>query len=118
MRLRLVVSGRGPAELVRRTTIEGATATSRAATSWPETRSTRNWAASAPSRLELGSTLVIWEIPEEAKEVLPYPATASCSGTEEPASRAAESTPTAVTSLAQVTAVGTWLPRRSIEPAV
>src|SRR5699024_12760448 len=52
IRLRLVVSGRGPAEVVRRATMEGATATSRVAPSSPETRSTRSWAASAPSRSE------------------------------------------------------------------
>src|SRR5699024_8725166 len=40
------------------------------------------------------------------------------SGTANPASRAAERTPTAVTSFAQVTAVGTRLPRSSIDPAV
>src|SRR5699024_3957199 len=71
MRLRLVVSGRGPADRGRSSVIDGATATSRVGPSWPETRSTRNWAASAPRRSELGSTLVSWETPEEAREVLP-----------------------------------------------
>src|SRR5699024_673867 len=71
IRLRLVVSGRGPAEVVRRATMEGATATSRVAPSSPETRSTRSWAASAPSRSEFGSTLVSCAMPEEASEVLP-----------------------------------------------
>ncbi len=71
IRLRRVVSGRGPAAVVRRATREGATATSRKGPSWPETRSTSIWAARAPSRSEFGSTLVSSATPEEASEVLP-----------------------------------------------